>query len=358
MPRLLQAKSDQLKIVIRLLVWPWIKCLQRQSTPETSSMMLRRSMALVKRSSKATTGWRKSQTRASKMEVHRRFLLEPSTCWGTSNGLSCRVFQFTLWSSSSAASFSNLELTLKGMLVGWLVSLPAFIASKPGFIQAYVICGATPMLLGRPVLEHFGTSRPGLVGGPWLPIQRRCSTSQAHGWRAGHVQVERDSVWPSKWGWLFEGAFFGWVHFGHEGRAAFWRDDVCGAASYDRSWGSFLGCRDGGMRERCDWHWAHSAVSSPFNVCGSRPRFSWPNFKKTNGMILMARGHRHPRRKLVWEVYAGEARLSQAARRMGAELKKKSTASRLLDELEPDEVFLSPKCTLWSQMQNANLHPD
>ena len=28
------------------------------------------------------------------------------------------------------------------------------------------------------------------------------------------------------------------------------------------------------------------------------------------------------------------------------------------DELEPDEIYMSPKCTLWSQMQAINIHND
>jgi len=31
---------------------------------------------------------------------------------------------------------------------------------------------------------------------------------------------------------------------------------------------------------------------------------------------------------------------------------------QMADELEPDEIYMSPKCTLWSQMQAINIHND
>ena len=36
----------------------------------------------------------------------------------------------------------------------WLLSVPTYINGKAGFIQACIIFGATPPLLGRPVMER------------------------------------------------------------------------------------------------------------------------------------------------------------------------------------------------------------
>ena len=60
----------------------------------------------------------------------------------------------------------------------WMVQLPAKLGDKVGRIQCFVIFGATPMLLGRPILEmlnavvDFGGKRMILLGGDWQEIRR------------------------------------------------------------------------------------------------------------------------------------------------------------------------------------------
>ena len=58
----------------------------------------------------------------------------------------------TLWSSSSAASFSNLEVTLKGMLVGWFPCPRSLHPSQASFWPTSCL-GSTPMLLGGQFLR-------------------------------------------------------------------------------------------------------------------------------------------------------------------------------------------------------------
>ena len=41
-------------------------------------------------------------------------------------------------------------------LSSWTVKLPVFINQKVGRIQAYLVKGETPMLLGRPIMESLG----------------------------------------------------------------------------------------------------------------------------------------------------------------------------------------------------------
>ena len=53
----------------------------------------------------------------------------------------CRTFHF----GGDAASLSS-----------WTVKLPVFINNKVGRIQAYLVKGETPMLLGRPIMESLG----------------------------------------------------------------------------------------------------------------------------------------------------------------------------------------------------------
>ena len=60
----------------------------------------------------------------------------------------------------------------------WMVELPVCISGIPGRLQAYVIFGSTPMLLGRPILEKldvdisFGQSRMSILQGEWMDILR------------------------------------------------------------------------------------------------------------------------------------------------------------------------------------------
>ena len=60
----------------------------------------------------------------------------------------------------------------------WMVALPVLIEGVAGRILAFIIFGATPMLLGRPILERlqavvdFGGNRMKIMGGPWRDIER------------------------------------------------------------------------------------------------------------------------------------------------------------------------------------------
>ena len=77
-------------------------------------------------------------------------------------------------------------------------------------------------------------------------------------------------------------------------------------------------------------------------------------------------GLHEPKPRVLWEVYCGGARLSKVAQSMGMKVEEFSYATgwdfnirahrdhflqRLRAEM-PDELFLSPECKLWSQMQN------
>lgn len=60
----------------------------------------------------------------------------------------------------------------------WMVELPVRIADHPGRIQAYIIYGATPMLFSRPLLEarqaevNFGESKMRLLHQDWQDTPR------------------------------------------------------------------------------------------------------------------------------------------------------------------------------------------
>lgn len=74
------------------------------------------------------------------------------------------------------------------------------------------------------------------------------------------------------------------------------------------------------------------------------------------------------KRKVLWEVYTGKARVAQLAEAQGMEVEvfgpetgwnfdETSHRAAFLKRLEqefPDEVFLAPTCGPWSIMQNLN----
>ena len=91
--------------------------------------------------------------------------------------------------------------------------------------------------------------------------------------------------------------------------------------------------------------------------------------KKAAQLAYEARCQPHPRKKLIWEVYSGTGLLGEQAERLGADVmrfglnngwdfSKLAHRKRLMElayELEPDEIYMSPKCTLWSPMQAINM---
>ena len=71
---------------------------------------------------------------------------------------------------------------------------------------------------------------------------------------------------------------------------------------------------------------------------------------------------------MIWEVYAGASRLAEVAESLGCQVESfgyengwdfdlESHTSQLLAKLDddmPDEVWLAPRCDLWSKMMNIN----
>ena len=78
------------------------------------------------------------------------------------------------------------------------------------------------------------------------------------------------------------------------------------------------------------------------------------------------------RPRKVWEVYVGRGRITQILERLGAETRtfglhngwdltdphRQADFVRLMDDEEPDEIFMSPMCGPWSQMQELNCGTD
>ena len=91
--------------------------------------------------------------------------------------------------------------------------------------------------------------------------------------------------------------------------------------------------------------------------------------REVNGLVALDCDGAPAKTKLIWEVYAGAGRITECAQPVGARVERfglqdgwdfsKASHRRALVQQaaqdEPDEIFLSPRCTLWSPMQNINV---
>ena len=90
---------------------------------------------------------------------------------------------------------------------------------------------------------------------------------------------------------------------------------------------------------------------------------------EVRNMVHMARDGARAKAPLFWEVYVVEGRLSTKVAKLGAHVERfglnegwdfslnthRRAFLQKIDSDEPDEISMSPKCTLWSPMQNINI---
>ena len=274
----------------------------------------------------------------------------------------------------------------------WMVELPVFISNTPGRMQCFVIFGATPMLLGRPVLEQlgavvdFGAGKMRILGGQWTNIKRGKQDAMLLK-LADNVQNISDFKDPR-----FDLRAKDDDHSKSEHLRDF-LSDLRAEGRYDEMQSevqfaedpddevfyeveSYINVEDDASdeifskdevveRDQCamtkTWVWMQGQLTA--------------TNRRTAALANEARDPAQPRKKLIWEVYSGTGLLGEMAELMGAEVMRfglhngwdftKSSQSShrrqlllMADELEPDEIYMSPKCTLWSQMQAINIHND
>ena len=285
----------------------------------------------------------------------------------------------------------------------WMVELPVYISGIPGRLQAYVIFGSTPMLLGRPILEKldvdisFGQSRMRILQGEWMDILRGKQDAMLLR-LAGDARTVHDFDNP-KFDLRCEddhGEVCRLEEFLRDLNAYDRFEDMQAEVEYHRLPGPFgadgfeesalvaseavrepavlaSACEKGASAEEesCDrdcclksqeqmqkrWRWMESQIAEAE--------------KDAQCLVLAARDHRPPRRRLVWEVYVGEGRVTSFLQQSGEvdvmrfgladgwdfnRAAHRKQLLRLCDDLEPDEIFMSPRCKLWSRMQNINVH--
>ena len=251
----------------------------------------------------------------------------------------CRTFHF----GGDAASLSS-----------WTVKLPVFINQKVGRIQAYLVKGETPMLLGRPIMEALGLlmdfhgQRIKFMDGVW-----QSPTRGRHGeyllsltldFQPGAPvdQLDFDLVVP---------------------------DDDVTMANQIVTYPDF-------QEEETAYEALDIPRHVPEVVPGDRPlrrhqlrtmEVSLQTAENALNAELTSNLRPLSGKRVLWEIYCGgTSRVSEMADLYGMEVERfgldtgwdfddpshrRALLRRLRDEA-PDEVFLAPTCGPWSQMQN------
>ena len=260
----------------------------------------------------------------------------------------------------------------------WMVQLPAKLGDKVGRIQCFVIFGAAPMLLGRPILEilnavvDFGGKRMCLLGGDWQEIRRGKGSAMllklADGVTQGSqlTEVQFDLISEDDDHDQVENLSTFLKDLHAENRYAQMTDVV---REFMQSDATKPNMSDTACQANDDDF--PEAVPLPDrekleNICNQQ---SAEVRNQVSGMVHMARDGARAKAPLFWEVYVGEGRLSTEVAKLGAHVERfglnegwdfsLSTHRReflqKIDSDESDEIFMSPKCTLWSRMQDINI---
>ena len=253
----------------------------------------------------------------------------------------CRTFHF----GGDAASLSS-----------WTVKLPVFINQKVGRIQAYLVKGETPMLLGRPIMESLGLlmdfhgQRIKFMDGVW-----QSPTRGRHGeyllsltcdYQPGTPvnRLDFDLVVP---------------------------DDDVTTANEVVNYPDF-------MAEETAYETFDLPRQVPESEPGDRPlrrhqlrtmEVSLQTAEKALNAEITSSLHPLTGKRVLWEIYCGgSSRVAEMAEAYGMTVERfgldtgwdfddpahRAELLRRLRDEAPDEVFLAPTCGPWSQMQNLN----
>lgn len=267
----------------------------------------------------------------------------------------------------------------------WMVQLPAKLGGKVGRLQRYIIFGATPLLLGRPILEmldavvDFGQKKMSIMQGTWQDIKRgkggamllKLADGARHGSELSNIEFDLVSEEDNHDDVESFTTFL--KELKAENRYAELRDVVAPhLPAVQESVNHMDESEDVLVGDLAVIHgtpvqtMSEDKFNKIFNMCTQQ---SAENRNQVNGQVHLARDGSRPRRKLIWEVYVGRGRVSEEAARLGAitvrfglqegwDFSKSSHRKALLrkiDSDDPDEIFFAPRCTLWSPMQNINI---
>ena len=229
----------------------------------------------------------------------------------------------------------------------WTVHLPIFLNNKHGLIQAFVLKGETPMLVGRPIAKALGLSVD------FLNDRLRFHDGE---WRAATLGRHLEYLLPLT-------------------------EDYDPSIAVEPEFDLILEDENGPEVSLDDFKAAeqiYAATEEP--ISEDTNLLKGKQLKSLNTSVvtqlnaveayvsqtLRDMDLRQPRQ--LWEVYCGESRMSQIAASLGMDSQHfglnngwnfsykshQREFMKLLDEYQPDEIFLSPTCGPWSPMQNIS----
>eukprot|EP00435_Cladocopium_sp_Y103_P060878 s209_g22.t1 len=231
----------------------------------------------------------------------------------------------------------------------WTVKLPIFLAGKFGFVQMYLLKGETPMLMGRPIMENLG-----LI----LDCRNKCIKLDGTSWQSAVVGAHGEYLLPLTKD--YDEALLNHQPSFELLVPADGNEPITNFHDFNNSENLFqcepieAACQDGERPLR------------RHHLCTCETKLN----ELENQLHAYVTSELHEpdqvRPRVLWEVYCGEARVAKIAESMGmiVECFGPDTGwdfddpehQRLFLERQraemPDEVYISPDCRLWSQMQN------
>ena len=236
----------------------------------------------------------------------------------------------------------------------WIARVPMFVNNSFGFCQAFIIKGETPMLMGRPVIEalgiiiNFKNQQMMFDGRPWRPV-----TLGRHGEYLLSLTEDYEAELADQ-----TPAFD--LRLAEEVPDQQLSDDTVDLITYKKEEGIFNAHEEitatTGMKPVLNKHWKmfETALATEMN--------------RAHAVITQELHQPQPRPRIIWEIYAGTSRTSQIAEALGCETRvfgyetgwdfdiasHRRALLDMIDDEMPDEIFLAPRCGLWSRMQAIN----
>ena len=235
----------------------------------------------------------------------------------------------------------------------WQARVPVFFNHACGYITGFLIPGETPMLMGRPVLENLGLT---------INFQKKLTMWENAPWqeitigRRGEYLLPLTSDFRPEM--LSQPPSFDLV--------------LADSALTDTDEPYTVNLKTYMNVEGVSQDSGHSseADGSKKVILKDWKRLdnSLNHHERQLQAMVTAELHSGPRPRLIWEIYAGASRVSEIAQSLGCKVEvfgyetgwdfdiashRKALLDKQAEEL-PDEVFLAPRCGLWSKRQSLS----
>eukprot|EP00435_Cladocopium_sp_Y103_P026681 s2681_g6.t1 len=235
----------------------------------------------------------------------------------------------------------------------WTVHLPIFVNHKFGLVQAFLLKGETPMLLGRPIAKALGMS---------VDFLNDRIKYEDGDWRAATLGRHHEYLLPLTEDYdpamISAGAAFDLILEDEDGQKNYTLEQFQHAENV------FLANEDPPPE---------GSITLKGKQLKSLDNSVLTRLKAAEAYIAQTLHDMEQRRpRKLWEVYCGHGRTSEVASSLGMETRvfgfetgwnfslrshQRAFMDLLAEEL-PDEVLMSPSCAPWSPMQNANMKDD